>query len=556
MNHTSLSKSSACSTYIVIALFAIFQGFILGIYTEHLLQNIWDSSAPYFYLPLLFAIFLPTALSYLAINIKSLPLYKMVSVIILLILWIFLWQTANIAPDSSNEPILMIPTLIVLIFFLLPWLQSYTKNKTFKIAYADIIRSYIQNILFGAISAIISGLLIALTLLASYLFKLINLSLLSEILSHTLILWLIFTLGLNIALYFLRRNFEIEVNRICSYVARLFLPLLNIISLIFLIGLIFTNNIEINSGIILGLTAASIILINLVYEDGCQQYQFPKGLNAFILINILLLNAFSILSIYGITTRIAQYSFSIGRLYALTLALFFTFLILTYSFSIIRHKNYWMRSLGRMNSYFLLLIPCIILLINSPLLNFNKISANSILKGVEKGEIPIDYELKYTLNHLGKHGYEALKIIEENPAFQSLKEIEAMSEPIKKPITPLPQDTFKIANHSNSIPQSWWESQNDNYYCTTASNAHQCLVFTQDMNTDGIDDIVSCFIRRGDYPWIRCKIWQENKNQWQEIEGQSFSFDTILERDQAWDKLLNKEIEVRRKEWLDLYIAP
>lgn len=54
MNHTSLSKSSACSTYIVIALFAVFQGFILGIYTEHLLQNIWDSSAPYFYLPLLF----------------------------------------------------------------------------------------------------------------------------------------------------------------------------------------------------------------------------------------------------------------------------------------------------------------------------------------------------------------------------------------------------------------------------------------------------------------------------------------------------------------------
>lgn len=108
----------------------------------------------------------------------------MVSVIILLILWIFLWQTANIAPDSSNEPILMIPTLIVLIFFLLPWLQSYTKNKTFKIAYADIIRSYIQNILFGAISAIISGLLIALTLLAIYLSSSISLFLARYYLIH------------------------------------------------------------------------------------------------------------------------------------------------------------------------------------------------------------------------------------------------------------------------------------------------------------------------------------------------------------------------------------
>lgn len=181
----------------------------------------------------------------------------------------------------------------------------------------------------------------------------------------------------------------------------------------------------------LSLSAASIVLINLVYEDGSSEYQFPKWLNLFILLNILLLNAFSFLTLYGISTRVLQYSWSMGRLYGFTLSLFFALLILAYSIAIIRHRTRWMCDIGKINSVFLLLIAGIVLAINSPLLNFQKISANSILKGVEKGEIPIDGTLRYTLQDLGKEGYHALDKIKNDPRFEAARAAKNSDNPLQ-----------------------------------------------------------------------------------------------------------------------------
>lgn len=561
-NPLSKTLPSSRVSYLFIAIFALAQGIIVGLYADSDIYALLDSEGRFFYLPLIFAMFLPTAFSYLIISPKSKHLYYSIGIVVLLILWIFFWKTFNTAPESDlNDPATMILTLSILLFFLMPWLQYYTQHGTFRVQYAVLIKLYIRNILFGVIASWISGLLLLLIFLAEFLFDIIGFSALQDAMQASLPRWIIGLLGMNIALFFLRMNFEIEINRICGYIARVFLPLLNLITLIFLIGLLFSTGIEIDSGIMLSLSAASIVLINLVYEDGSSEYQFPKWLNLFILLNILLLNAFSFLTLYGISTRVLQYSWSMGRLYGFTLSLFFALLILAYSIAIIRHRTRWMRDIGKINSVFLLLIAGIVLAINSPLLNFQKISANSILKGVEKGEIPIDGTLRYTLQDLGKEGYHALDKIKNDPRFEAARAAENRDNPLQDSDTdndskkmPPPEETYHQIAGFPPIPQSWWSTQQQNYYCTDAINEHQCLAFTADMNQDGENEVLNCYIRNGDSTWIRCRTWQHQEATWEDIESQSFYFDSEDERDQSWKKLLNGAFEIRPKTWFDLYI--
>ncbi|MFV8208550.1 DUF4153 domain-containing protein, partial [Enterobacter cloacae complex sp.6701988] len=79
---------------------------------------------------------------------------------------------------------------------------------------------------------------------------------------------------------------------------------------------------ELGSGTMLCFVILNVIFINALYGDGSTQFQFKAIINGFVLISIVLLNAFSALSLYGILVRVNQYSWSVSRLYAFAIALF------------------------------------------------------------------------------------------------------------------------------------------------------------------------------------------------------------------------------------------
>ncbi|MEX6313228.1 hypothetical protein AB6G19_05310 [Providencia manganoxydans] len=168
-------------------------------------------------------------------------------------------------------------------------------EKTWKIDYACLMGFYIKNTLLGIFASAIGGLLVTLILLANFLFKIVNLSSLSQLLSNDLTLWAGFTLGFNIGLIFLRSTFELQFGKFISYIARFFLIILHIIAIVFVIGFIFSyftgmNATGLGSAAMLWFLILNIILINLVYGNGTQPYQFSAWLNPFVLFSVLLLN--------------------------------------------------------------------------------------------------------------------------------------------------------------------------------------------------------------------------------------------------------------------------
>ncbi|ENG7679564.1 DUF7057 domain-containing protein [Providencia stuartii] len=539
--------------YLFVALLAIIQSTLIVLSTDSSFSFIYNLSAPYTYLPFMVAIFVPSAVSYLITNAKSAIFYTNILIIAVLTVWITLWDAKNLELSYSQPQFTAFATLIVLFFFLLPWLQTRQLVGRWHIDYSHLLDFYIKNTLLMIIATVIGGLLVILLYLASFLFTIVNLSTLSQLIDNNFTLYSGFTLGFNIGLVFLRSIFEFRFSQFIHYIARFFLIILHLIAAIFVGGFLFSfvmklSILEVGASAILWFLALNIILINLTYGNGHHQYQRFTWLNTLTLSSIILLNFFSLFSLYGILVRVNQYSWSVSRLYAFSIALFFTVIIFAYSFAIIRRRTLWAKSLGTINKVGIVGLMAAILMINSPIADFNRITANSILASIENGKIDVNPRLAFALKELGPKGQQAIEKLKLNPNYTALlyTDIDIGNEKMSKS----PKEAIIIAKNSAELPESWW-SQTRESSCINNYHPPHCLGFMADINQDGQNEVIICRASpKSDS--LACTIWQYQITDWKLIDHQISHYDSVAQRDNAWDKLLNGQFKLVPKEWLQV----
>lgn len=540
--------------YFIVILLSVIQGIVITATLDYSIEI--PLSPTWAYLPMMLAIFVPSVISFLITNAKQAVFYLNIILTIVLVFWINTWQSLDIGISDNNDAFLSITTLTVLIFFILPWMQNRQATGNWKADYSCLVGHYFRNTLFGLFACAIGGLLALIVKQASFLFGIVNLSTLSQFLGHYIVLWVAFLVGFNTSLLFLRSKLVMQLNNIAKYFSQFFLPLLSLIAVIFLAGLVvsiltgvhYTAS-ELGSGTMLCFVILNIIFINALYGDGKTQFQFKSIINGFVLISIVLLNAFSALSLYGIFVRVSQYSWSVSRLYAFTIALFLALIILAYSITIIVKRHRWAFSLGAINKVAILGLIATILVINSPIGDFQRIAVNSIMAAVEKGKIKINYDLSYDLEKLGVRGKEALTKLEQDPDTKAQLKVGAYSD-APKPL----KDVLIIAKDSQPLPQSWFDIEDeirDAWNCTNYYSNYECLGFMTDANSDGTDDVVMCYSIPESLDY-ECTIWQFVDNTWKLVDTQREIFDDIAYKKAAWDKLLNNQFILKPKTWLQI----
>lgn len=546
-------------SYLIIILLAIVQGIVIAATMSYSIRSDSQLDATTVYLPMLLAIFVPSVVSYLITNAKSVIFYLSIALTIALTCWINFWHSQDFKNAADANPIVAFITLTVLLFFMLPWMQLLHMTRSWRINYNCLMGLYIKNTFLGVLAAAIGGLLTLIVKLASFLFGIVNLHFLSDFLDNDVIYWVSFAIGFNISLAFLRASFDIQLSNFASFIARFFLPLLNVVAIIFLGGFVISSfsglpSAGLGSAVMLWFIILNLIFINFVYGDGSTLYQFRKGLNAFVLINILLLNVFSGLSLYGILVRVNQYSWSVERLYAFTIALFLALVVFAYSLAIIRKKTTWMTSLGAINKIGILSLIAIILIINSPIANFKTITINSIVAGVNNGKIKVNSSLAYDLKQLGAEGKLAFEQLNSNPEYQRLFKISPYAEEPRKSL----KEVLVQAKNSPTLPDSWFSLGDDlssAWYCTSKHDPYSCLGFMADVNQDGQDEVVMCHSYSTSLA-IECNIWRQTNQSWDVADTQTLAFDTVQKKDDAWDNLLNGKFTLAPKEWLNIAPAP
>ena len=214
-----------------------------------------------------------------------------------------------------------------------------------------------------------------------------------------------------------------SISRLLSGIIKLLLPFVLVMAVVFLVALPFTG-LEIlwstNQGTMLLLVLTFIVLlcINAVYQTGAEENPYPAWAHNVITVALFTLPIFSALSFYGLYARLDQYAWTVVRYWAFVVwALLFLY-SLGYVLAVIKRAARWPTMMASVNSVMGVFVIVVLLLSNSPLLDFRKLALASQMDRLASGTVlPEDFDVQYLRNALARPGYLALQDLKEkNPA--------------------------------------------------------------------------------------------------------------------------------------------
>ena len=164
---------------------------------------------------------------------------------------------------------------------------------------------------------------------------------------------------------------------------------------------------DIGSGtaLLMALNGLALFFLNAVYQTG-RSLPYPQVVHRVVYGGVALLPIVSALALYGLSLRIAQYGWTVERCWALAVCIVLALFSCGYAGSILRLRDAWPRNLAFVNRSMGLAILALVLLSNSPLLDFRLISLESQQRRVESGEIELnEFDFYYAGEFLGRHAY-------------------------------------------------------------------------------------------------------------------------------------------------------
>jgi len=397
------------------------------------------------------------------------------------------------------------------------------------ITYQSLFLASWRNAVIFAVSFLFTAIFFGILHLGAALFDLLGIDLFTNLLREEWFWVPAITLAFSFAIHVFRKIIYLadNISIILQTLMKFLLPILVLVSLGFLITLPFTGLDKLwetrsGSFLLLWLTALSLFFVNAIYHKGNENKPYKILLHRFVLIGVLILPIFSVISAYGIFSRIGQYGFTPDRLWALSIWSILTCFTLGYAVGILRFRDNWLLAQSKVNVGMGLLVLAFVLLVSSPILNFKAISSNSQMARYYSGDISLeDIDIWYISRSLGKPGYQAMQtlkteIADSDPEFVALinkqyrnleksteqrnriatKDVESQAE-----ITYWPNEqTFNadLIDHLN-------ETENHNRWTTAEFR------LSIDLNEDGIKEYITIL----EYPRSAiADLWYETGDGW------------------------------------------
>ncbi|CAA0116619.1 Uncharacterised protein [Halioglobus japonicus] len=306
-------------------------------------------------------------------------------------------------------------SMAIACFKALMYLQQYSAQ--LPMSYQVLFTFSWRNFLVLALAAVFVLVFWGILLLWAALFEVIGIDFFSTIFAQD---WFIFPLlglasGLGIIVFRELTKVIDSISNLLQGLIKLLLPLVIALAVVFLSSLPFTGlDILWATGrgtmLLLWLTALILFFSNAVYQDGRGDAPYPDVAHKLIYCGLFVLPLLSALSFYGLWLRLDQYGWTVSRCWGFLVWSVLTLFSGGYLWGIIKRGSSWPSALGRVNVYMGLAILSLMLLTNSPLLDFRKISLSDQLARVDEGSVDWeDFDFFYVHEQLGRPGYLALE---------------------------------------------------------------------------------------------------------------------------------------------------
>ena len=204
------------------------------------------------------------------------------------------------------------------------------------------------------------------------------------------------------------------------------------------------------SSLVLWLQVLTLFFVNTVYQYAADQRPYKIVIHRLVFFGIALLPIYSVIAAYGIWLRVEQYGITVGRCWAILVCLLLACFSFGYLVGIVKKRDAWQQVQSKVNIVMGVVILIFMLLVNSPVLNFQRVSTESQIARLNEGDVSIEeFDYYYFSSNLGRQGYLAMQklqaqiqsthpeqamIIErmyvnpDNPEFEALAEQTSITE--------------------------------------------------------------------------------------------------------------------------------
>ncbi|MBC3767417.1 DUF4153 domain-containing protein [Neptunicella marina] len=434
-----------------------------------------------------------------------------------------------------------------------------------KLDYSELFRQSWRSVCTLALSLFFTLLVWGILMLWAALFNAIDIKFFRELFTKSWFLYPTLALANGIGIVLFRRFASVidTIVGLLQVLLKFVLILLAVVTLLFLCTLPFSGLTPLwksgGSNLILGMQLLLLFFVNAVYQDGIGKAPYSGWLHRLVSLSLLSMPLYSCISFYGLYSRVAQYGFTVDRCWGWMLWFVLTIFSVSYALVVIRQFQHWLPPFTRLNIKLGLVVLGLALLVNSPLLDFRKITVASQLARLSSHQIQIeDFDFAYFTRQLGKPGAEALEQLihdykEQYPQIQvridglnfhkNKQDLTAQS--IKEAITII----------TGSIPEDLYEAfgkfANSNKWAM--SRIKQQYAVQIDMDGDSQADYLYIWLRDN---YATVTLFYKQDNQWQHTSAGSIKLDE--QQPQQWDEILGalkqQQFQLRPKRWQTLNI--
>lgn len=403
---------------------ALAQGFALyGLY-QSIGHNVWPATDSTWLLPLFTVSLSAPVIALLSMNQANLralstPTAAFVGVISLCALYTGWMIAPNDVVEGSNIYLVFTLSMLIATFKGIMYIQQRANHQP--LTYQLLFTYSWRNFLTTGLSLAFVGSVALILFLWARLFAIIGVEFFTDLFWNDWFLFPVLSVAFGVGISIFRNLSTIidSITRLLEGLIRLLLPLIALVALLFLLTLPLvglqplwdTGN---GTALLLWLTALMLFFVNAVYQSGEHSISYPPWVQTLVCAGLLTLPVFSLLSFYGLFLRIQEYGWTVGRCWGMVVwAILFAFSA-GYTYGIVRRRFAWPAVLAQTNTYMGWAIVALMVLVNSPALDFRKITLASQIERVTSGEIGWhDFDFYYSKHYLGRPGYEhrkALKI--------------------------------------------------------------------------------------------------------------------------------------------------
>lgn len=463
--------------------------------------------------------------------------------------------------DFTNALVL---TMTLASFKLLMYAQQSVE--TAPASYSQLFRFSWRNSLTLALSLLFTLVFWGILTLWAQLFKVIDITFFEYLFEEEWFLYPALSMAHGFGIIIFRAQYKIidTITRIQQSLLKFLLPILIVIVVMFLIALPFTGLAPLwetgkGSMLILWLQVLTLFFLNAVYQDDASARPYPLLIHRAIYIGIALLPIYSIISAYGLWLRIEQYGWSVDRCWGILICSLVTLFSLGYLWGIARQRDNWISHLSWVNVRMGLLFMALMVLVNSPLLDFRKISVASQMARLEQGDVSYDdFDIQYFRRSLAAPGYYALMALkEDDKAVASgitVRVTAAYSEfnsELSAKEKAVYRDSVFVWPIKHVVPddlfvelESWYEGID-----WLRSQPHTSFLIAIDLNRDEQLEYLSVLV--GEHTNTQV-LFSRHEGVW---GSHSVSYADLPKPQLFKNLLLEDQVEVRSVEWDVLYIG-